>query len=103
MTLHGQRDSDPFDPSKDVCQNCRQPRSDHRMSKGGPVCLSGRRFKVDVAAVKNALQAPAFRCRFCGQPAPDEWGASRRCPDYPKPDCPPYMRQCEFVAERPNA
>lgn len=38
-----------------------------------------------------------FLCKHCRQPAPDEWGADRRCPQYPETNLPPYMRSCEFV------
>jgi len=42
----------------------------------------------------NAL----FACAHCGQPAPHEWGADRRCPEYPDKTRPPYMQSCEFEA-----
>lgn len=38
-----------------------------------------------------------YRCRYCGQPAPDEWGTGRRCPEHPrKGTVKPYMQECEF-------
>lgn len=42
----------------------------------------------------NAL----FACKFCGQPAPHEWGADRRCPEYPDRARPGYMQSCEYEA-----
>lgn len=52
----------------------------------------------------NAL----FVCKFCGQPAPHEWGVDRRCPEHPDrrdridvggPRARPgYMQSCEFEA-----
>lgn len=32
------------DPNDDVCQNCGQPRRNHRFTRGGAVCTGGRRF-----------------------------------------------------------
>jgi hypothetical protein len=50
-----------------------------------------------LTAVRERL-GPAFGCRFCKQPPPDEWGSVRRCPEHPKKRTPPlYMRTCEFV------
>lgn len=39
-----------------------------------------------------------FACKFCGQAAPHEWGADRRCPEHPKKSRPVYMQSCEFEA-----
>lgn len=40
-----------------------------------------------------------FFCRFCLQPAPDDWGAGTRCPKHPKKGSgmPGYMQSCEYA------
>lgn len=50
------RMADPFDPGKDECLNCGRTRSEHRMTRGGPVCTNGRRFKPDEEAIRAAAK-----------------------------------------------
>lgn len=50
------------------------------------------------AALSAANRPREFFCRFCLQPAPDEWGGDTRCPKHPKKDSvPPYMQSCEYA------
>lgn len=46
---------DLFNPNADRCLNCGRPRSDHRFTRGGAVCLNGRRFKADEKAIRAAM------------------------------------------------
>jgi hypothetical protein len=45
------------DPNNDPCVNCGRPRREHKMTRGGAVCLNGRRFKLDRERMREALAA----------------------------------------------
>lgn len=51
---------DLLNPNEDRCMNCGQKRADHRFTRAGAKCLSGRSFKPDMEALRRALDSPVL-------------------------------------------